>query len=630
MPAGVGEDKEDQQRGQKTVQKAIRTSQKRETGDDEENWGPGASISKSRPRSVLNTVDRFSYLLNRFCPTGPGGGVDPSCGSDSGGIAGGIKSAVAKAGQIEHAIMTQVGVGFAKLPEPVQALVTGTLKVAFSAWTAGQAMAERVAKERGLDDKQAAKLRSVLATADLIAFKAAKVGAFSGVPGAGLATTISGTLPVASVGYLAYSTARDPVATYRAAKGIVKDVAASVKARLNKPQGSKARSTYKPGVEQLGNSMVTNADTDRIVNALVAHDWDDWYTALLTAALEESNGDLDLALEIAEISYRDNPVANAFCATGEGGGVDPSCSPEGQKAARGKSPTKVRATPAKDLNDTDLDTRIKESYAKLYGESKGLKAKERESLKKQYLEDVAEADQRDRQRLREKNTQQREELTERTEKNVAELRAKTDDVNPRMAHGMKVREEMKGIRQDGINFVYSKDAETAAANSIAELKERRGDIPDKLWKATQEVIFTKQPNSQDAHWAKEFGEQGFVSGATGGDGKIVAYSGNGVNFSTFAHESGHNLATQLWRSTSPPADSNFGRLQQTDSEGRVVNAVTPYGRNSRAEDFAETVRMYVDKKSKILGDKVGTISTPHENLKAISPERFQALEDLLR
>ena len=79
IPANVGEEKGEQQRGQKTVQKAIRTSQKRESGDDEEGWGPGASISKSRPRSVLNTVDRFSYLLNSFCPTGPGGGVDPTC-----------------------------------------------------------------------------------------------------------------------------------------------------------------------------------------------------------------------------------------------------------------------------------------------------------------------------------------------------------------------------------------------------------------------------------------------------------------------------------------------------------------------------------------------------------------------
>lgn len=80
LPANVAEDKEDQQRGQKTVEKAIRRSQ--EEGDDD--FGPGVPISKERPRSVLNAVDRFSAAFNRFCPTGEGGGVDPTCGEGEG------------------------------------------------------------------------------------------------------------------------------------------------------------------------------------------------------------------------------------------------------------------------------------------------------------------------------------------------------------------------------------------------------------------------------------------------------------------------------------------------------------------------------------------------------------------
>lgn len=78
MPAGVGEDSKGQKDSKSAIDKAIRSSR---AGDEE--WGPGKAIAKTRPESILrNALEEFSRFLaaNVFCPTGPGGGIDPSCG----------------------------------------------------------------------------------------------------------------------------------------------------------------------------------------------------------------------------------------------------------------------------------------------------------------------------------------------------------------------------------------------------------------------------------------------------------------------------------------------------------------------------------------------------------------------
>ena len=252
---------------------------------------------------------------NKFCATGLGGGVDPTCTDDEGG-AGLIGRALGAAGDVEHTIMEVVGKGFAKLPGPVQKVVSGTLRVAFAPFTAGQALAERVHKERGYTNEQAAKLRGTLATIDLIAFKAAKGASLAGVPGARVATAVSGIVPVASAAYLLYSSARDLPATYRAAKGAVKDAVAKVRAKMG--SGKTPKSGYKPRLEQIGNvanaeeaweTVVTDDQAEMLADALEAHDFDDWYFALLTASLEELDGDVAAAIEAAAEAYRNNPKA---------------------------------------------------------------------------------------------------------------------------------------------------------------------------------------------------------------------------------------------------------------------------------------------------------------------------------
>lgn len=80
LPANVGEDedaKEDQIRSKGEIDETF-----------EEAGGDGPKVSKSRPESILNKVNSIAAELkenvnNVFCPTGLGGGVDPSCSPSS-------------------------------------------------------------------------------------------------------------------------------------------------------------------------------------------------------------------------------------------------------------------------------------------------------------------------------------------------------------------------------------------------------------------------------------------------------------------------------------------------------------------------------------------------------------------
>ena len=77
IPANVGEDGEGQKDTKSSIDRALSKSQRDEGGG----WGPGQAISRSRPEALLN----FSRALqNAFCPTGEGGGIDPSCSLSSG------------------------------------------------------------------------------------------------------------------------------------------------------------------------------------------------------------------------------------------------------------------------------------------------------------------------------------------------------------------------------------------------------------------------------------------------------------------------------------------------------------------------------------------------------------------
>lgn len=290
IPSNVGEDTKGQLRTKGKIDAALE-----EAGVDRE-------VDDERPKSILN----FSRMLhNVFCPTGPGGGIDASCSpSDaSGGSAdsftgvslalssavAGLKMAGIAAGHMEHVakayVADKIEQAVTRLPASMQGPVRGAFAVvragtqaAFVTYTASQAFAERVSRERGHSAEESRRLRGVLSSIDLAA---AKPIALTLGPKASFA-------PVASLSYLAYSTARDPAATMRAATKAIKGLIPSQELR----QG-------------LGNNMLANADGAAgrlIADALERHGFDDWYIALLSAALGETD-DIGAAIAAADGAY---------------------------------------------------------------------------------------------------------------------------------------------------------------------------------------------------------------------------------------------------------------------------------------------------------------------------------------
>lgn len=321
---------------------------------------------------------------NAFCPTGEGGGVDPSCspsgGSGSGGgsdtvgavtraVVEGLKKAGAKAAHIEHAAKEytrdKIGSAVAKLPPPMRAAVTAAYhvgragtKVAFATWTASQALAERVARERGFTEEQARRLRGVLATTDLATLKPLSLGlGATGVGAAGLG--VASLVPPATASYLAYSTARNPMATYRAAKGLIRERLSGSGRQSGSSSPSSPPRTFRPGIEELGprNAAPGLRNANLLAGALatVPEKDLDWFVALYAAALEET-GDGRKAIEVASEALTAVPTENAFCPTGEGGGVDPSCSPNpGGGVSLRQSPPKNIEEALSRFNDLSKD-----------------------------------------------------------------------------------------------------------------------------------------------------------------------------------------------------------------------------------------------------------------------------------
>lgn len=220
-----------------------------------------------------------------------------------------MKAAGAMAAHAEHVAkeyaVDKIDRAVSKLPGWAQTTVKGIYavacagtKVAFAAWTASQALAERVAVERGSTPEEARKLKGVLCAIDIAAFKPV---AILTAGSAGLAAA-SWIIPPATGLYLAYSTARNPLAVAKAAVSMVKDglitgvigaaiVGIAVKEKLNFAEGE--------------------GDTERgdlAADALEAHQYDDWYIALLSACMDGCPN-LEAAIAGADKLHKKQPSA---------------------------------------------------------------------------------------------------------------------------------------------------------------------------------------------------------------------------------------------------------------------------------------------------------------------------------
>jgi hypothetical protein len=160
-----------------------------------------------------------------------------------------------------------------------------------------QGAALALAKKRGLSDAQVGRVAKVLAVAD-------GVGRWTGnVPGVHMAvhalevlggpatmavSKLGYYVPVASLAYVGYSGGMlAGSAVIRAARGALKKVR---------------------GHAETFAAAGSAADVGLICDALQAHQWSDWYEALLYAALDETQGNVPHAVAMANAAPQEKPV----------------------------------------------------------------------------------------------------------------------------------------------------------------------------------------------------------------------------------------------------------------------------------------------------------------------------------
>lgn len=148
-----------------------------------------------------------------------------------------------------------------------------------------QAVAVEAAEERGLPPEKKDKLRAALYAADFLGGYV--TGAAAGAVGGVLAAKAAMLAPSASAFYLLYSTARNPLATLRAARKVLRET-------FDRTEPAAAHAA-----EFAAEPFDIAAHVGEIADAVeAAPDADDWF-ALFCVALAEAEGDVSAAVELA-------------------------------------------------------------------------------------------------------------------------------------------------------------------------------------------------------------------------------------------------------------------------------------------------------------------------------------------
>jgi SPP1 gp7 family putative phage head morphogenesis protein len=186
-----------------------------------------------------------------------------------------------------------------------------------------------------------------------------------------------------------------------------------------------------------------------------------------------------------------------------------------------------------------------------------------------------------------------------------------------LKHGMTESENLVKVRFGGIDIYATSFTDNSdVVNSLSRFISD-GWFPENLRKETDEIIFSSQRNKEDDYWAKKYNSTNFVSAATGGDRSVVVYNARGINHESMAHEMGHNLAFARYGTTTPNASTTaFGKL------AKHTKAPTQYGGNSVAEDFAESVQLYVRHTN-------GSAAADAVEFKSKYPKRYELIQNMI-
>ncbi|WP_162657357.1 hypothetical protein [Tuwongella immobilis] len=157
-------------------------------------------------------------------------------------------------------------------------------------------VARQAAREQGLPPEHIKRVSKILAVADFIGSYATSAGglvvggAIAGKPGAVVGKLLGMGIPIGSAAYLAYSTARNPMATIRAAQKLVKGA------------------IHEDDLEH--HSRDQELSNAALLLDSISQQWNpDWYTALLHAGLDHTGGDVPRAVRIADFLTAHHPQA---------------------------------------------------------------------------------------------------------------------------------------------------------------------------------------------------------------------------------------------------------------------------------------------------------------------------------
>jgi hypothetical protein len=186
-----------------------------------------------------------------------------------------VGAVVKAAASAEHKVSSVFKAALAKLPKPVQAIVGASWKATMAGYSAGRKAAVEAAVNAGTDRRKAEQIGKTVGMIDLMLSKGVFAGTLAAGAGAGVASAAAFIVPAASMGYLAFSTAKNPSATLEWARKAIRKVRGAVR------------------YEREGGDWVSG------VAKLAAHSRNaDAFLALFAASLDEMKGDPDAALEL--------------------------------------------------------------------------------------------------------------------------------------------------------------------------------------------------------------------------------------------------------------------------------------------------------------------------------------------
>ncbi len=179
---------------------------------------------------------------------------------------------------------------------------------AMIAFHKGKELSVEVARERGLGEEHAERVGKIIAIADQAVAWTTTFPVVSAVTGNPAIGKVASFLPMASFGYLAMSTARNPYAMWRAAKKVF--------GKTHGEHAEQAGLPHNPPPTMFHESVHMSMDSiDREAVAALLAGFDahpegeerDWYEALIYAALDATEGDLAAAVRQADEHIASNP-----------------------------------------------------------------------------------------------------------------------------------------------------------------------------------------------------------------------------------------------------------------------------------------------------------------------------------